>query len=404
MSSSSGVSQLYMSPSQVHFNRTNITISYLGGGDNGQAYTAIPKYAADKLIATHGRRSQALYDSIRNQLIAVKFHKADNWEGDLKQEIDFLSTKFTVRHPLYTPCLAAHYDGHVQWLALPYLNGGTLHSFAKKHAPLLGVSFLWHVGLQMAEAVSLLHCGITDCAKSVRDPGLRSVFHADIWDQNVLVRPVGSSSSCSYGNFPDLVLADFGRAEDIPESACEEYRARYERIQVGDIVAIGEMLTDLIELLETERGVGLQDCELCTACPTRCCESRQRGFRCMGSSMERLVWWATCMGRFGEFGYDLSFKQGHDALQDFMSLARIERAAQYQPLPVQVVSELVKVKSTLQRPPNLLLASLIAFFVKSIPFGNQARFKPSSLLTASPETIASLVRTNGQVMAVATHS
>ncbi|KAI6832222.1 hypothetical protein KC365_g4366 [Hortaea werneckii] len=346
MSSPGGVSQLYLSPSQVHFNRTNITISYLGGGDNGQAYTAIPKYAADKLIATHGRQSQALYDNIRNQLIAVKFHKADNYEGDLKHEIDFLSKKLTVQHPLYTPCLAAHYDdyGHVQWIALPYLNGGTLHSFAKKHAPLLGVSFLWHVGLQMAEAVSLLHCGITDCAKGIRDPSLRSVYHADIWSQNVLVRPVGESSSCSYGNFPDLVLADFGRADDMPEDACEKEKAGFERTQVADIVAIGEMLTDLIELLETERGVGLQDCEFCTAWPMRGCESRQRGIRCMGSSMERLVWWATCMGRFGELGYDLYLNQGHDALRDFISLARIERAAQYQPLPAQVVSELVKVK------------------------------------------------------------
>ncbi|KAI6905438.1 hypothetical protein KC318_g5964 [Hortaea werneckii] len=344
MSSPSRISRFDISPAQVHFNRTHITISYLGGGDNGQAYTAMPKYAADRLIATHGRRSQALYDSIRNQLIAVKFHKPNNCEGDLKQEIDFLSTKFTVQHPLYTPCLAAHYDGDVQWLALPFLNGGTLHSFAKEHAPLLGVSFLWHVGLQMAEAVSLLHCGTTDCTKGVRDLLLRSVFHADIWDRNVLVRPEGKSSSCSYGNFPDLVLADFGRAEDLPEDACEEYKARYERIQVADIAAIGDMLTDLIELLESERGVGLQECEFCTAWPTRRCESRQRGFRCMGSSMEKLVWWTTCMGRFSEFGYDLDLNQAHDALRDFMSLARIERAAQYQPLPAQVVSELFKVK------------------------------------------------------------
>ena len=196
----------------------------------------------------------------------------------------------------------------------------------------------------MAEAVSLLHCGITDCTKGTRDPSLRPVFHADIWDRNVLVRPERKSSSCSYGNFPDLVLADFGRADDLPEDAGEEYKAGYERTQVADLAAIGDMLTDLIELLESERGVGLQDCELCTAWPTRRCESRHRGFRCMGSSMEKLVWWTTCMGRFGEFGYDLNLNQAHDALRDFMTIARIERAAQYQPLPAQVVSELVKVK------------------------------------------------------------
>lgn len=66
-------------------------------------------------------------------------------------------------------------------------------------------SFIWHVYIQLAEALAFIHTGYDRTDQ--RRPGWRPVVHRDVKPQNIFLRRPTSSHQ-----YPDIVLADFGLA------------------------------------------------------------------------------------------------------------------------------------------------------------------------------------------------
>ena len=93
---------------------------------------------------------------------------------------------------------------------MEYCSGGDLYDLIKgyhnKHNLKIPESFVWHVYLQLAEALAWLQ-------ENNNSPEKFTIVHRDIKPQNVFVR-----KSRSDAEYPDIVLADFGIATTKPFS------------------------------------------------------------------------------------------------------------------------------------------------------------------------------------------
>ena len=321
----SGTITGFVNPSQAHYRQQNITVKFLGAGDNGDVYAAIPKADANLLIAEHCGSMQALYDKVRSNLQAVKFYKESNLEGDLSNEINFLTQAVTAQHPRLTPALDSHLDGAVQWLASPFCSGGNLQSFMEKHAGSLPTSFIWHTGAHLAEGVCFLleHSG---------------VVHQDIFAGNTLLQPPTDAAS-AFGNYPDLRIADFGRAKKVADSAPLAIHMHLMQAQLVDIAQIGRTLLYMRRMMRRGRLTSPNHirCPVCfmscrEACHECCTDAKSENV--LGLWLERFMVVTTTVDNLA---------QGLTFLKRFAAAARQQRAECYQPLPDQVVADLAAV-------------------------------------------------------------
>ncbi|KAK3071991.1 hypothetical protein LTR53_007621 [Teratosphaeriaceae sp. CCFEE 6253] len=205
-------------PSLANFRRDNLTIKLLGAGDNGEAHLALPKRTADTFNSSldAGAPLDAALRAAQRDLFVVKFAKPDNLEGDLENEIWFMTA----------------------WLALPLCRGGTLQAFLKQFPEAVSPAFIWHVGAQVIGALLYLHHGIVDPIASVAPVAdWPMVFHEDCYPCNLLLRPAPA-----FGAFPDVVLADFGRA------AAVSSRESCDQMQSYDYADAGNVLVELLSL------------------------------------------------------------------------------------------------------------------------------------------------------------
>lgn len=333
-----------LSPSQVHFSKTHCKIKFLGKGDNGETWAAVSKTDAKRLMAEHGQRTQAFYDALREKLVAVKFYLSSNLEGDSSNEIKFLAQAFTTRHPRITPCIDSHLAGGTQWLSLPFCSGGSLGSLMDKHAGRLSISFVWHVGLQLAEAVSLLLYRIEDCEMLRRSAGdLPSALHGDIWDGNTLVRP-SNASNPGFKDFPNLVLADFGRAQELRNGDPKSVRRNHAYYQLRDIESVGRTMSFLRGEMVVADPYKAQGCHDAFAfsgygCKNGTCQncSESDSDIMMLSSVTKLE---SLSSRTDDIAGAFA------TLTEFMTVARHERAQTYRALPAVVSADLNAIKVT----------------------------------------------------------
>ena len=80
-------------------------------------------------------------------------------------------------------------------------------------------SFLWHVYLQLTDALSFLHFGYTQTQPSQLSSEWTSIIHGDIKDKNVFLGPPDPSSTNPLARqYPSLVLGDFGMADTKPSN------------------------------------------------------------------------------------------------------------------------------------------------------------------------------------------
>ncbi|KAH9828348.1 hypothetical protein Tdes44962_MAKER09388 [Teratosphaeria destructans] len=186
-------------------------IKQLGQGDNGQAYAAISKDAARLAIMKHERKqTQAFFDELRANLVAIKFAKPDNLEGDLTNEIIILTRELTEANPCYTWACNSTSDGpRRQWLALPFCNGGELGHFVHRYPGAVNPGFQWHVLCELVRGVLYIFWGIDRPNQTAPQVGWPLLTHSDIYTCNLLL----STRSPSFGDYPSVVIADFGRAE-----------------------------------------------------------------------------------------------------------------------------------------------------------------------------------------------
>ena len=102
-----------LTSSRVHFNERYCEVKFLGSGDNGDTYAAICKENAATILAKHDfLKTKASYNELRENLVAVKFYKDNNVEGDLQNEIEFLNNSFTESHLNMTAAIDSHWDSN----------------------------------------------------------------------------------------------------------------------------------------------------------------------------------------------------------------------------------------------------------------------------------------------------
>lgn len=106
---------------------------------------------------------------------------------------------------------------------------------------------IWHVFIQMAEALAYLHHGYT-ASLFFPPPHWQPIIHRDIKPGNIFLRP---SSNPSDSPFPDIILGDFGLAslESITYDCSgtpaylppEQYNSA-----AGDVWGLGSVIHELV--------------------------------------------------------------------------------------------------------------------------------------------------------------
>ncbi|KAK4544222.1 hypothetical protein LTR36_004432 [Oleoguttula mirabilis] len=331
--------------SQAHHARKHMLVKFLGAGDNGDTFAALSKADADRIIAKHNAYNiltPAFFNELRAAVTAVKFYKPSNLEGDLQNEIDFLTKTITTKHPRITPCLDSHVRGASQSLTLPFCSGGNLVSFCK-HAAAFTPSFIFHVGMQLTEAASLLLFGITDCDNMTPAPEHPTVYHGDVWAGNTLLTLPGNGQS-GFGNFPNVVMADFGRATKLHENADSTERARHLRRQWTDIDYIGVIMTGLYEDMHDKTDVFDVSCPAhgvnngyCADCITATMQARLTD--------DILHLWIV---QFSDVAYAVNrpITEVIPFLKRFIATAKRQRTLHYRPLSAEAVADLSAEKIT----------------------------------------------------------
>ena len=302
------------SNSHRHYRQLYHEVKYISSGDNGETFAAIKKTDADKIAARHQHlKTEAYFDELRYHLVAVKLCKDYFIENDLEQEIIFLTHSLKVRHPCFTSCLNVCLDDKqgIQWLALSFISGGDLSDFVDDMPHALSLSFRWHVASQLCEALLVLLYGVTTPSAQMPAMGWPLVAHGDIFLGNLLLRPNGS-----FGVFPDIVIADFGRAAEYREND-EEYL----RAQVHDIHCIAMVLDNLKES-------SVRDGHYCDC----------------GPCVDGEVIMEDCIRRLNTFGPLIDCADCIAVLKELKAVADAQRVLHYCGMPTDALAELHRCK------------------------------------------------------------
>ena len=333
--------------SEEHFCKTHYKVKHLGSGDNGDTYAAISKADANAISRRHScKNTPAYYDELRAKLLAVKFYKDDNLEGDLENEIMFLSQSLPCAHERMTPAKGSHLDGKSQWLALPFCSGGDLQSFLEKFPQAASsVSFQWHVAYQLAESLLFLLYGVKNVDIMESTPDWPSLSHCDIFAGNILLKPAPADSKTG---FPDIIIADFGRAAELdshlqydPGNDNEEWRNNFEDRQCEDIRSIARVLGHL----QDAEVYAKLTCDHCIDYPCPNCKN-DKCTTCIKAHGERsrlgpgtwlLAEWKASLADFGKAE---TIGDGFSWLRSLMETAKENCRTHWEPMPAEALAAL----------------------------------------------------------------
>ncbi|KAL8785737.1 MAG: hypothetical protein Q9213_003204 [Squamulea squamosa] len=175
---------------------------------DGQQYL----YTHLKNIGVGGQGQCDLYRRIgqTNRVVVCKvmkrgFELAYNRRGEKEPAEAIILKEILAPHPLIINL--QDFDTHTFWLE--YCNLGDLQDLCDgylNHRAKVPESFLWHAYRQIAEAFAFIHHGYTT-DPSIYVPNFQTIVHRDVKPSNIFVR-----ASRYRGEYPDLVLADFGIA------------------------------------------------------------------------------------------------------------------------------------------------------------------------------------------------
>ncbi|KAK5116249.1 hypothetical protein LTR62_008576 [Meristemomyces frigidus] len=287
--------------SKAHFDQQYVRIQGLGEGDNGETHAAITKADANKVLSHRYLGHAKHFDP--QVLVVVKFYKPDNLEGDLSSEIEFMRDSMPGKHHLSTHLLDSHLDGATQWLTVPYCNGGTLERFIDHYPEALSTSFIWHVGLQLIESLCYLMLGIEDVSNLTPVANWPQIYHADVFCCNILLRPSNHSSG-----FPDVVIADFGRARTQGLTTTSASVASFVYRQCRDIACVAEAMKEIAR---------------CACYPLNDWRTRE----------PTMAFWIDTLHNISEQVKRNRFVEVLSCLEQFIAVARSERESTFTPFP-----------------------------------------------------------------------
>ncbi|KAI6906126.1 hypothetical protein KC318_g5259 [Hortaea werneckii] len=314
----------------------------------GETYLAIKKQTADEILAAHIHSDSSIEDlhsALREQLAALKL---DHIEGgalaglDLASEIDFMTQQIPYPHPRLLSCIDARCEDGKAWLTTPFCSGGNLMTFCTRHtAPL---AFIWHVGLQVAKAMAFLHFGVDEGDAFNGQTGWPVLCHADLYPGNILLHLASCEGPETLGNYPNVVLGDFGCAGSLN---CTDNGRRDTVIsdRKQDIINIGHLLDVLFKT-------------------------------CMQYD-DALAQFIALFKGYDNFGVADCFF-GKALLSDFAQTADRRRRGTYEDLPPAVVEELSQVK---------LLAELNATIPEDVIMSDGDTQLHHELLTRLPDEL-----------------
>lgn len=151
-------------------------------------------------------------------VVRKKFHDR-RIVDPLPLEVEILHKTLPYKHPriirmFRSEAVVGHNAADLSLcLYYEYCGGGDLSKYLPKRGDMVPEAFIWHIFLQMADALALLHYGYDRHERHPDRPprGWQRVVHRDIKPENIFFVADASTSS-TWGPYPSLVLADFGLA------------------------------------------------------------------------------------------------------------------------------------------------------------------------------------------------
>lgn len=186
------------------------------------------------------RRTAAL-SRLRSEVQTIKISKG-SYKFALATEIRILKLLQPYKHASIMSITDSG-EGD-RWYTMPAYTGGCLYDLippeGSSNLPALPGAFVWHIGLRLVGALLFLHYGMDEFANQL--PDWPWIVHDDIHRGNLFLDMSGGEGS--FGNYPNIVLGDFGNAMVLREEEnTKQARSTYFERQLKD-------LTNLISILK----------------------------------------------------------------------------------------------------------------------------------------------------------
>ena len=173
--------------SYAGFRQDWVVVKRLGYGTESNVFFCVPKRHADGLCNTP--RPQR--DHYQYKVKVVKFLKPPSFAA--QHEVSTLRHMVPPADPSYLQPKAYDHNQKL-WIISKVMRGGTLRTMNKVFRFNFPISLLWHVFIELVEALAKLHAS--------------GVAHCDLWSANVFLDP----EHLTFKSYPRVVLGDFGRA------------------------------------------------------------------------------------------------------------------------------------------------------------------------------------------------
>lgn len=233
----------------------NCLIAKIGSGSTANVWLSIPRTTANSILEAptsslseedRTKAYHALCDALQATKVAVPF--ASDQIYDLSDEITVLQDLTTRNLKNATKILNFDRSSpHMVWFTTELLNGGTLEQFlaAKQH---FTENFAWNCVRQITESILAVYFSTPQ------------YYQGDVRPANLMFRVRREG-----GQFPDLVLIDFGQAKNMENKGDVAFFDRQRedvkecfRIIVGDreheIQELRSLAVEFVRLYEGEMG------------------------------------------------------------------------------------------------------------------------------------------------------
>lgn len=232
----------------------HLIVKELGFGSYGFVYASISDSDANVFAIDYDEagedptKKRAVLDNMRASIRAVKLCSIDSYDQDpdlaeFQNEIGVL--RYLNDHYLeqggqqtVTRILEPEVGPNPRgWVLMELLTAGTLDDMQhlywevpQRLGSTIPADLLWHFIAQVTEALLFLHFGIVNGKKI---PGHKLAAHRDLHGKNMMLRWPGNTC----GNYPDIVIVDFGRAEILDPNEVDKAKINFMyRNQIDDAV------------------------------------------------------------------------------------------------------------------------------------------------------------------------
>lgn len=236
-----------MSPIQVFDNDTKYLFKRLCRRFHGEVRLSISKEMVDIIVADFHHRTDksptersTAFELLRPHVQVMKLWSNSDFETPLKKEVDILKLLQPCEHPSIVKLIDVAED--YKWYTMPTYAGGDLFALVSvMHAgPKLYVpqAFAWHVAAQLASALLFVHFGIDQ--HGVQQPDWPVMIHNDLHLGNFFFDIPGGS----YGNYPNIVLGDFGKGSVLEERAPEHKIKEFFEQRETDVIDLTKIMKE----------------------------------------------------------------------------------------------------------------------------------------------------------------